>query len=454
MTAKSAQKLYKHDLSKRLEDWSSFCSVGIDCPRGVLCVGGTLEFEVVGSLNMPKFTILYVSFNTGLYGAEQCLLLLLQGLSRREYRSVVAVPGPGPLTERLEALGVSVVYVPFMKRWLTKAQLPGFKRFLYNPYQLPFLLRSATVLRSVIHQYQVNLVHTFTSVIFDGALAAALVNVPHVWHIHETLEPGKNWRFFLGDKIARRLINRFSHRIIATSEAIRQLYLDTVYDASKIKTVYNGVDPSLYDCDGAVPILRQQLGIPASVKLIGMVASTSPLKRHEDFLRAAVVVQQSVPDNFFLIVGGDWDASEYGRAIKWLSHQLGLAERIVWLGFCEKIHELFTAIDLLVLPSEEESTPRVIIEAMAARKPVVATAVGGIPEMVVDGVTGFLVPPGSPAALAQSIIRILNDPQLAETMGQAGRQRVEKQFSVEQYVENVEKVYLELLDSTTQDSME
>jgi glycosyltransferase involved in cell wall biosynthesis len=283
-------------------------------------------------------------------------------------------------------------------------------------------------------------------VVFDGALAAALANVPHVWHIHETIESGKNWRFFLGAKIARSLISRFSHRIIATSEAISKLYLDTTHDTGKIKVIYNGVDVDLYDDSVSMLTLRRKLGIPATVKLVGMVTQMVPLKRHEDLLRAAVIVQQSVPNSFFLSVGGDLDTSEYGQSIKKLSQELGLAERIVWLGFYERIHEIFKAIDLLVLPSEEESFGRVLIEAMAARKPVVATTVGGIPEIVVDGVTGFLVPPKSPSNLAQSIIRILKDPELAEAMGQAGRQRVEKYFSLDQYVEDVEEVYLELLE--------
>lgn len=394
---------------------------------------------------MPRPTILYVSFGTELYGAEQCLLLLIRGLSQKGYHSVVAVPHRGSLTEWLEALSVPVIYVPCMKRWLTKAQVPGLKRFLYNPYQVPFLLRSAITLREIIRQHQVNLVHTSTSVVFDGALAAVMANVPHVWHVHETIESGKNWRFFLGAKIARSLISCFSHRIIATSEAIRRLYLDAPYDTGKIKVIYNGVDIHPYDGDLSVPDLRRRLGIPEEAQVVGIVAHMVPLKRHEDFLRAAVIVQQSVPDSFFLAVGSDGDASEYGRAIKRLSQELGLAERIVWLGFYERIHEIFKAIDLLVLPSEEESFGRVLIEAMAARRPVVATKVGGIPEIVMDGMTGFLVPPRSPTDLAQSIIRILRDPQLAEAMGQAGRRRVEKYFSVDQYVENVEKVYLELL---------
>lgn len=392
-------------------------------------------------------TILHISFGTELFGTERSLLLLIQGLSRKGYRSVVAGRSPGPLSERIEALNVPVVYTS-IKPWLTDAKVPDLKRFFYNLYHLPFLLRSAVALREVIRRYEVDLVHTSTSIVFDGALAAALAHVPHVWHIRENIEPGKSRRFFLGDKVARRLIKSFSHRIIVNSEAVGKAYLDTAGNAGKVRVVYNGVALDLYDDDVPAPALRQKLGIPSTARLVGMVAQMEPRKRHEDFLKAAAIVQQSVPDSFFLAVGGDLNGSEYGQAVGKLLQESGLTKRLVWLGHYDKIHEVFKAIDLLVLPSEEEPFGRVVIEAMAARKPVVATAVGGIPEIVVDGVTGFLVPPRSPADLASSITRILGDPQLAEAMGQAGRRRVEQHFTAERYVDNIEAIYQELLSSS------
>jgi glycosyltransferase involved in cell wall biosynthesis len=389
-------------------------------------------------------TILFVSFSTELYGSERCLLQLIEGLSRKGYHAIVATPRPGPLTERLEALNVPLIFVPSMKRWLPHPSATGLKRLFYSPYQFPFLLRSAVILRDVIRQHHVDLVHTQTSVVFDGALAAAWANVPHVWHLHEALESGKEWKFFLGTKFARNLISRFSARIISTSEAIRRLYLDTTQDKEKLHVVYNGVDLSLHDSDVSGATFRLKLGISPGVRLVGMIAQMVPRKRQEDLLRAAVIVQQSVPDSFFLLVGGDLD-TPYARGVQKLSQDLGLAERIVWLGFHQPINEVFKAIDLLVLPSVQESTPRVIIEAMAACRPVVATAVDGVPELVVDGVTGFLVPPQSPPDLARAMIRVLQEPALAKAMGQAGRERAERNFSLDQYVNNIEEVYLELL---------
>lgn len=389
-------------------------------------------------------TILHICYPVKLYGAEQSLLLLVEGLARKGYCSVVVVPHSGPLVERLEALNVPVVYVP-LRPWLTNYHT-GIKRKLYNLYHLPFLFRATLALIKIIRHYQVDLVHTVNSVVFDGALAAAVAGVPHVWHIREAIEPGGFLKFSFGLKVARSLMKLFSGRVIVISKAIGHFYLNTSNDANKIRIIYNGIDLSLIDDNSDPKDIRQILGIPLTAKVVGMVGQMRSWKRQEDFLRAAAMIKQFVPDTFFLVAGGDPDApDEYTRSMRRLSAELGLEEQIKWLGFHDKIGQIFKAMDLFVLPSETEAFGRVIIEAMALSKPVVATTVGGIPEIVVDGVTGLLVPPRSPEKLAEAIIKILKDPHLSATMGQAGRQRVEQNFTVEKYIDNVIAVYQELL---------
>lgn len=389
-------------------------------------------------------TILHVCYPTELYGAEQSLLLLVEGLARRGYRSVVAVPHSGPLVDRLEALKVPVVYVPF-RPWLTDYH-KGIKRKLYNLYHLPFLFRATIAVLKIIRHYQVDLIHTTNSVVFDGALAANISGVPHVWHIREAIEPGGFLKFSFGFKLARCLIKLFSSRIIVISKGIGRFYLNRSSDANKVRVIYNAIDLSLYDRNSDPKDIRQILEIPANAKIVGMVGQMRPWKRHEDFLRAGVIVKQAVPDVFFLVVGGDFDThDEYGPRIRDLSSELGLEEQIAWLGFYDNIGQVFNIMDLFVLPSETEAFGRVLIEAMSLSKPVVATTVGGIPEIVVDDVTGLLVPPRSPEKLAQAIIKILKDPSLAAAMGKAGRQRVENHFTVEKYIDNIVALYQELL---------
>jgi UDP-N-acetylglucosamine:LPS N-acetylglucosamine transferase len=128
---------------------------------------------------MPS--ILHVVHSAKLYGAEQSLVRLVEGLKKRGYKSVVALPGKGPLSHRLTTLGIPLVFVPSLKPWLTKAQ--GIKRVLYNVYQIYYIIQSVRQIKNAIERFNIDLVHTITAVVVDGALGARLAGVPHVWHI-------------------------------------------------------------------------------------------------------------------------------------------------------------------------------------------------------------------------------------------------------------------------------
>jgi glycosyltransferase involved in cell wall biosynthesis len=178
------------------------------------------------------------------------------------------------------------------------------------------------------------------------------------------------------------------------------------------------------------------------------LAQIVPGKRQEDFIVAATLVHPLFPKAHFLMVGGEITSS-YGQFLQALSRRLGATDYIVWTGFLENPIPLLQQLDIVVLSSRDEPFGLVVIEAMAAAKPVVGTLSGGIPEIIVDGETGLLVPPESPRELAEAISTLLQNPDMARTMGQAGRQRVERYFLLDQYVDNIEKIYLELLGSGT-----
>jgi glycosyltransferase involved in cell wall biosynthesis len=389
---------------------------------------------------MPS--ILHVVHSEKLYGAEQSLLRLVEGLKKRGYKSVVVVPRAGPLSQRLHDLGVLVVFVPYIKPWLTRAQ--GIKRVLYNLYQIYYAIQSVRRIRNTIQQYNVDLVHTTTAVIMDGAIAARLAGVPHIWHIREIIRPDSGRNFFLGVRAVWRIIDYLSAKIIAISKAVAAPFPG---DPSKIAIVYNGVDvgkfrpPSRTEGMG---MLRQSFGLPAEGPLVGLLAQFDPRKRLEDFIQAAALVHPLFPDARFLILGGDI-ASPYGQYLQALSRQLNATDYTVWAGFLEDPLPLLQQLDIVVLPSKEEPFGLVVIEAMAVGKPVIGTLSGGIPEIIVDGETGLLVPLESPADLAQAIATLLQNPDKACAMGRAGRQRVEEHFSLDKYVENVENVYREVL---------
>jgi glycosyltransferase involved in cell wall biosynthesis len=387
---------------------------------------------------MPS--ILHVVHSARLYGAEQSLVRLVEGLKKRGYKSVVALPRKGPLSHRLTTLGIPLVFVPSLKPWLTKAQ--GVKRVLYNLYQIYYIIHSVRQIKNAIERFNIDLVHTTTAVVVDGALAARLAGVPHVWHIQEIVGAGIIGNFFLGTQVAWSIIDYLSDKIISISKAVASPYPG---NRNKISIIYNGVDLDKFSFPPDAGDLRQTFALAPDAPLVGLLAQILPGKRQEDFIVAATLVHPLFPKAQFLIIGGEITSS-YGRFLQALSHRLGATDYIVWTGFLQNPIPVLQQLDIVVLPSKEEGFGLVLIEAMAAGKPVIGTLCGGIPEIVVDGETGLLVPPESPHELAKAISTLLKNPDLARRMGQAGRRRVEKHFSVDPYVENVEKVYLELLE--------
>jgi glycosyltransferase involved in cell wall biosynthesis len=271
-----------------------------------------------------------------------------------------------------------------------------------------------------------------------------LSGIPHVWHAREVLVSGSPFNFLFGSRAAISIISHLSERIIAITEVVRRCF-DQVIKSSKVIVVYNAIDFSVFDGSSTGDSIRQEFEIPVEVPLVGEVGYLAPIKGYDDLVRAAVEVRQTVPQAMFLAVGG-MPRPRYVRKIRDLIKFYNLEGSFILAGFQSDIAAIFSALDLLVLPSHYEAFGRVLVEAMAAGKPVVGTNVGGIPEIIEDGVTGLLVEPGSPDELAQAIIRILQDPELARRMGAAGRETAKARFSPEQYVTQIQQIYGELIE--------
>jgi len=226
---------------------------------------------------------------------------------------------------------------------------------------------------------------------------------------------------------------RLSHRITVNSQAVwdDMVRYDHV-DVSKLRLIYNGVDtkpfaPAL-SCGKDV---RRNLGLDKTTKLMIVIANLIPYKGHSDLLKAAREVVDRFPDAVFLLVGEDRGIQ---KALEKDVVNLGMEQSIRFLGRQDDIPRLLTASDISILPSHEEGFSNVILESMAACLPVVATDVGGNREAVLDGITGWLIPPEDPKALAQKIVDLLKDPKRAEEWGKRGRERVNQMFTVKKMV--------------------
>jgi glycosyltransferase involved in cell wall biosynthesis len=226
-------------------------------------------------------------------------------------------------------------------------------------------------------------------------------------------------------------------RIIAVSRAIERKLINEGRGIVPISLIHNGVDLQRYDHQEPCCTLPEEYGMEPGSQIVGVVARLEPEKGHPTLLEAWPVVLRAVPDTYLLIVG------EGGRrdALEALARELRVAHRVVFTGRRDDVPAVTAALDVAVLPSYREAQGLTILEAMALSRPVVASNVGGIPEMIEDGVTGLLVPPHDAEALAAAIIRLLTDHPLADMLGRAGHDLVHDKFCLELMIEAVESIY-------------
>ena len=226
-------------------------------------------------------------------------------------------------------------------------------------------------------------------------------------------------------------------RLIAVSHAIQHKLIDEQRTSVPVSLVYNGVDLERYDNQEACCTLPEEYGMEPGSQIVGVVARLEPEKGHPTLLEAWPAVLRAVPDAYLLIVG----EGSRRDALEAQARELRIAHRVVFTGRRDDVPAVTAALDVAVLPSYREAQGMVILEAMALSRPVVASNVGGIPEMIEDGVTGLLVPPRDPAALATAIGKLLTNHPLADMLGRAGHDMVHDRFCIELMVGAIESIY-------------
>jgi glycosyltransferase involved in cell wall biosynthesis len=234
-----------------------------------------------------------------------------------------------------------------------------------------------------------------------------------------------------------------SDRIVTVSEGQRrELVGYGVAPLEKITVVPLGFElEALLACESHRGELRRELDLADENKLVGIVARLVPIKNHRLFLQAAQVVAEAMPQARFLVVGD----GELREELEAYACDLGLDGKILFTGWRRDLPSLYADLDVVALTSINEGTPVSLIEAMAAGVPVVATAVGGVPDVVAEGEAGYLVESGDAEGMAQAIIELLRNPEKAKEMGQRGREGVYPRFAVQTLLANVEGLYAELL---------
>jgi glycosyltransferase involved in cell wall biosynthesis len=297
----------------------------------------------------------------------------------------------------------------------------------------------------VIRRHRPDIVHTHMAKAGTTArLAAWLARVPiiiHTYHGHvfHSYFSARKTAVFLA---IERTLARISDRIVVVGERQRdEIAGFGVAAPEKLVPIPLGLPlEPLLSVDGEGNALRRELGLTPDQPLVGIVARLVPIKAHEYFLEAAARVRQRRDDAHFAIVGD----GERRAELEAMCNGLGLADRVHFLGWRRDMRPVYADLDVLVLSSLNEGSPVAVIEALAAARPVVATAVGGVGEVVEDGTSGILVQPRDADAIATGVLRFLDDPVWARQVGLAGRSSVIPKYTVRRLVEDMEKLYLEL----------
>ena len=276
--------------------------------------------------------------------------------------------------------------------------------------------------------------HMFGSNVW-GTVLGRLSGVPVVVaHEHTWSFQGRPLRRFLD----RELVARWADVFVAVSAEDRRKMIEVEgVDPAKIRLIPNGI-PS--PANGAVADVRAELGIEPGAPVLGVVCELRAQKALEVLFEAAALLLPEFPSLKVLVAG---DGPERAR-LEEAALRLGVADTVLFLGIRRDVPAVLAAVDVAVLSSDYEGSPLSVMEYMAAAKPVVSTSVGGVPELLAEDVHGLLVQPRDPEALAEAVARLLRDPALAKRLGAEGRQRQQREFSLEAMVHRIEDLYEEL----------
>ena len=366
---------------------------------------------------MTRFRILHLFVSLPVGGAENLLLSILRRLDPARYESVVCTLGErGALATQVEALGVPLVELGLMRSGGGRGRAVQ---------ALAELLRRERIDLLHAHLYHANLI---------GRLAARRAGIPCVVSIHNTYTRPKWHRRLANWWLAR----RHTGAIIAGSEEIRRDILR--YDHVRpelVEVIPNAVDLSRSASALTREAARERLGLAAEAYVLGTVGRLEEQKGHRFLLDALDRLRAQGLDAVLLLVGGGREEA----ALREQAARLALGERVCFLGMRDDLGDLFRAMDLFVMPSLWEGLSLAMLSAMAAGLPVVATHVGGVPEVLGDDERGFVLPPGDAAALAERIAWCHAHPDAAARAGTAGAAHVRANYSDAALVKRVEAVY-------------
>jgi len=373
-----------------------------------------------------KYNIVYLIDVLGVGGAERMMVPILQNLSRDDFSPSVCVfrvKDGNPIANDLQRIGVPVDFLP-----------------------IPYLRYPPAITRlwRYVRDKDADLVHTqleFADTL--GNFVAKLHRLPSVSTIHTLPSQDMSTKAKAHQQLEWFSLRKFCNRVIAVSNEARAYHLQIGgARENQMITIYNGIDMTIFDgLESERDSVRHELGIPQDAQLLTTVAVLREPKGIQFMLQALPKIIESVPQAYYLIVGD----GPYANTLRREADKLPQRKHIIFAGMRKDVPRCLAASDIFVLPTLTEALPTVLAEAMASRLPIVASAVGGVPEMITNGQNGFLVAPSASERLAEACLALLSNTEHRQAIGARGWQIAHDKFDIRCQVEQLKNLYLELI---------
>jgi glycosyltransferase involved in cell wall biosynthesis len=376
------------------------------------CVAPMVHLPVPGQRRVRVVQVMATGTNGG---AQEHVFSLVSRLDREFYDVSVVSLSPGSAVRKMQRAGIDVTVIDEPDDAIATGTLAA---------------HLADVRADVIHN------HMYRAEVVGTKAAIALGEAGHRRPFVLSTVHSSRVRPHEDQEILRRLTPQMDH-LVVVSRAIDRKVAEEGREGAPRTLIYNGVDLERYDHQEPCCTLREEYGMDADAEIVGVVGRLELEKGHPTLLEAWPLVLADVPCAYLVIVG---EGSRLD-ALREIARGLGVDRHVIFTGRRDDIPAITAALDVAVLPSYREAQGLTILEAMALARPVVASHVGGIPEMIEDGRNGLLVPPHDPAALAAAIVRLLADHQLADMIGRAGHDTVHDRFCIQMMVNAVQELY-------------
>ncbi|MDI1254747.1 MAG: glycosyltransferase family 4 protein [Flavobacterium sp.] len=381
--------------------------------------------------------ILFIHQSAELYGSDKTLLLLLKHLDRAKFNPVVVLPSEGPLQIELQKHDIKVVVAPVLKLY----------RKIFTPKNI-FLFfkeikKAFSILDNLNNEYHFDIIYSNTLAVLLGMIYAKKRKIKHIWHVHEIIASPKIFK----KSFSKLLSLDSTTKIVYNSIATQHFWNVSNTIKNKSKVIWNGleIDENFISEQEKYSIRKNLLHADEEI-VIALIGRISRWKGQQLLLKTFYELSKNFKNIKLLFVGSVPPNQEiFLENLKNNIEALALSEKVIILPFQQQIAKIWQSIDIAVVPSiEPEPFGLVAVEAMLAKKPVVASDHGGLSEIIINDETGFLVEPNNETALYEAICKLIANPEMRNSFGEKGFKRAVNEFGVENYTAQFENLFIEI----------